>query len=118
MVRVLAAAGTGLGLLADLALLGHAISVQFTRVSPSPSSSSTLINIGDATKDQDSDDAFDYINSNNVSGSDIYVASLGVAGQSFEVQLDTGSSDLWIDTSGVNLGSLTSTGLETGLTYG
>ncbi|KAL5521820.1 hypothetical protein ACEPAF_2568 [Sanghuangporus sanghuang] len=107
--------------LASLALLGsrvHAISVQFTRVSSSSSSTPETFNISDAQKDQDGSDVFDYTNSNNVSGSDIYVASLSVAGQEFVVQLDTGSSDLWIDTSGVDLSGLTATGLETGLTYG
>ena len=61
---------------------------------------------------------FGFGNLNNASGSDIYVAELSVAGKTYTVQLDTGSSDLWLDTTGADLSSLTQTGVQTGLTYG
>ena len=41
-----------------------------------------------------------------------------MGGKEFPVQLDTGSSDLWLDTTGVDLSGLTDTGVQTGLTYG
>lgn len=69
-------------------------------------------------KDQDGDDIFTYQNWQNASGANIYVATLSVGGKEFPVQLDTGSSDLWLDTTGVDLSGLTDTGVQTGLTYG
>lgn len=35
-----------------------------------------------------------------------------------QVQLDTGSSDLWLDTSSASLSGLTNTNLQSGITYG
>jgi hypothetical protein len=35
-----------------------------------------------------------------------------------QVQLDTGSSDLWLDTTGIDTSSLTATGVNQSLTYG
>ncbi|THH09569.1 hypothetical protein EW145_g1912 [Phellinidium pouzarii] len=85
----------------------NALSVPFSRVSGASSRSS---------KDTSSN-LFDFQNSNNASSADIYVATLSVAGQDFVIQLDTGSSDLWLDTAGIDLSSLTQTGYETGLSY-
>lgn len=103
--------------LAALACAGAAaaFSLDFTKVSsgngPAPFS------VAGGAKD-DSSDPFGYANLNNASGSDIYVAQLSVAGKTYTVQLDTGSSDLWLDTTGADLSSLTQTGVQTGLTYG
>lgn len=89
-----------------------AFSLDFTKVSnPAPFS------FDSGSKDE-STDPFGYANLNNASGSDIYVAQLSVAGKTYTVQLDTGSSDLWLDTTGADLSSLTQTGVQTGLTYG
>ena len=47
------------------------------------------------------------------------LTSLLSSGAIFEqVQLDTGSSDLWLDTTGQSLSSLTNTGQQTGVVYG
>lgn len=35
-----------------------------------------------------------------------------------QVQIDTGSSDLWLDTTGVDISSLIQTGQTTNVTYG
>lgn len=97
-----------------------AVRISFSNVqssSPSTSSSPSFL-FADSVKDQDGDDIFTYQNWQNASGANIYVATLSVAGQEFPVQLDTGSSDLWLDTTGVDLSSLTKTGVQTGLTYG
>ena len=99
----------------------QAYSLSFSRVSsPSPSTSSSISSLSnkDSSKSQDSSDVFQYANLNNASGSDIYVATVQLAGKDYVVQLDTGSSDLWIDTTGADLGSFTNTGIQTGLTYG
>ncbi|EJD05356.1 acid protease [Fomitiporia mediterranea MF3/22] len=99
----------------------HGVSVSFNRVSSSSSEPGYSENFkipSGSEKDQDGDNVFQYTNSNNVTGSDIYVASLSIDGSEFEVQLDTGSSDLWIDTTGLDLSRLTNTGVQTGLTYG
>lgn len=108
--------------LASAALVGSAsaLSIEFSQVSPSSSSSasSPALFVASGMKDQDGNDVFTYQNSNNVSGSDIYIATLSIAGTEFTVQLDTGSSDLWLDTTGVDLSSLTQTGITTGLSYG
>lgn len=103
------------------ALVGgaRALSIEFSQVSPSASSaSSASLFVASGMKDQDGNDVFTYQNANNASGSDIYVATLTVAGKEFVVQLDTGSSDLWLDTTGVDLSKLTQTGITSGLSYG
>lgn len=91
-----------------------AFSLDFTKVSNGPAP----FTFASGAKDDAADDSFGYANLNNASGSDIYVAELSVAGKTYTVQLDTGSSDLWLDTTGADLSSLTQTGLQTGLTYG
>ena len=105
-----------LALAAAVALpTSHALNIPFTKVS---TGSSTPFSFASGDKSTDEGDSFNYQNSQNASGSDIYVATLSVAGKSYTVQLDTGSSDLWLDTTGADLSSLTNTGIQTGLTYG
>ncbi|KDQ57375.1 hypothetical protein JAAARDRAFT_194518 [Jaapia argillacea MUCL 33604] len=43
----------------------------------------------------------------------VYLVTVEFDGQPVQVQLDTGSSDLWIDSTGVNLTPFTNTGLRT-----
>ncbi|KAH8110313.1 aspartic peptidase domain-containing protein [Phellopilus nigrolimitatus] len=101
--------------LTSFGLLGSAsaLSVPFSKVS-----TSAQFTVASGTKDQDSNDTFRFQNLNNVSSSDIYVTTLTVAGKEFVVQLDTGSSDLWLDTAGTDLSSLKQTGIQSGLSYG
>ncbi|KAL5537140.1 hypothetical protein ACEPAF_963 [Sanghuangporus sanghuang] len=71
-----------------------------------------------SSKDQVSDDIFDFQNTNNVASSAaIYTTELSVAGEKFTVQLDTGSSDLWLDTTGIDLSSFTDTGVKSSISY-
>ena len=92
-----------------------ALSVGFTKVG----GDNPPFEFAGSVKDGDLDtDPFGYGNLNNASGSNIYVAKLSVGGKEYTVQLDTGSSDLWIDTTGMDLKGFTETGVETGLTYG
>lgn len=86
-----------------------AVSVPFSAIS----SSTSRLSFG-TSKDQASDDTFTFENENDV----IYTADLKVAGQTFVVQLDTGSSDLWLDTTGLDLSSFEDTGVESTITYG
>ena len=67
---------------------------------------------------RDSSNPFDFQNSQNQTVQDIYVATVNVGGKDFEVQLDTGSSDLWFDTTGVDLSSFTNTSIFTSIPYG
>ena len=86
-----------------------AVSVPFQAIS----SSSSILPFG-ASKDQESDDEFSFQNIEDV----IYTAELKVGGQTFVVQLDTGSSDLWLDTTGVDLSSFEDTGVVSTIEYG
>ncbi|KAL5531426.1 hypothetical protein ACEPAG_4303 [Sanghuangporus baumii] len=71
-----------------------------------------------SSKDQVTDDTFDFQNINNVTDSAaIYTAELLVAGEKFTVQLDSGSSDLWLDTTGIDLSSFTDTGVKSSISY-
>ncbi|TDL18837.1 acid protease [Rickenella mellea] len=47
----------------------------------------------------------------------IYMASLTVGGAEFQVQLDTGSSDLWLDTANLKPSGTQDTGLNRSITY-
>ncbi|PAV20460.1 NADP+-dependent D-mannitol dehydrogenase [Pyrrhoderma noxium] len=108
-----------LATLASILTPASSIKINFSN-KPSSSSSSTPYTLSSVqgVKDQDGDDIFTYQNWQNASGANIYVATLSVGGKEFPVQLDTGSSDLWLDTTGVDLSGLTDTGVQTGLTYG
>ncbi|KDQ55529.1 hypothetical protein JAAARDRAFT_48835 [Jaapia argillacea MUCL 33604] len=82
--------------------LSNAITVPFRRQSPPHSTSFnfTNINVGD--------------------NEDIYVGTIYLADQPFTVQLDTGSADLWLDTSGLDLTKLPgliNTGVEGEIDY-
>ncbi|GJE93429.1 A1 family peptidase [Phanerochaete sordida] len=46
-----------------------------------------------------------------------YTGTIQVGGASFSVQLDTGSSDLWLDTANATLSNLTSTGRNASIIY-
>lgn len=98
-----------------LSLLGfaQAVSVPFTKV-PAPGAQDVQV----LASSKDASDPFQFDNLNDVVNSDIYVATVSVAGKDYVVQLDTGSSDLWLDTTGQSLSSLTNTGLQTGVVYG
>ncbi|KAI0091518.1 aspartic peptidase domain-containing protein [Irpex rosettiformis] len=50
-------------------------------------------------------------------GAIIYTANVTLGGQSFEVQLDTGSSDLWVNTQNVTLSNVNDTGVQTFISY-
>ncbi|TDL20329.1 acid protease [Rickenella mellea] len=78
---------------------------------------------------RDASDPFNFMNVNNQSGFDIYIATVSVEGHDFEesrkhnifgrdVQLDTGSSDLWLDTTGVQLTTFQDTGINQLVPYG
>ncbi|KAI0072608.1 acid protease [Panus rudis PR-1116 ss-1] len=56
---------------------------------------------------------FDFLNTNN----NFYTGVVHVDGFNFTVQLDTGSSDLWLDTSVMNLTDFTDTGVIGAVTY-
>ncbi|KDQ56687.1 hypothetical protein JAAARDRAFT_36180 [Jaapia argillacea MUCL 33604] len=62
--------------------------------------------------------SFGFTNVNAADFKDIYVGTIYANGEAFEVQLDTGSSDLWLDTDGVNLSGFTNTGVPGSITYG
>ncbi|KDQ56686.1 hypothetical protein JAAARDRAFT_194660 [Jaapia argillacea MUCL 33604] len=62
--------------------------------------------------------SFDFTNVNVADVQDIYVGTIYADGQAFEVQIDTGSSDLWLDTDGVNLSGFANSGVPGSLTYG
>ncbi|EPT05621.1 hypothetical protein FOMPIDRAFT_1013336 [Fomitopsis schrenkii] len=47
----------------------------------------------------------------------VYTATIYVQGQPFQVQIDSGSSDLWLDTSGVTLDGLEDTGVTGSIGY-
>ena len=47
----------------------------------------------------------------------VYTATIYVQGQPFQVQIDSGSSDLWLDTSGVTLDGLQDTGVTGSIGY-
>ncbi|KAI0078010.1 acid protease [Panus rudis PR-1116 ss-1] len=53
----------------------------------------------------------------NVNNS-LYAGVIYVSGEPFFVQIDTGSSDLWLDTAGRTLSNITNTGVYSNLTYG
>jgi hypothetical protein len=63
-------------------------------------------------------DPFQFSNVNGGDNRDIYVGTVIVGGQSFEVQLDTGSSDLWLDTAGTSTDGFKDTGVTGSITYG
>ncbi|TDL22932.1 acid protease [Rickenella mellea] len=67
---------------------------------------------------RDASDPFNFMNVNNQTGFDIYVVTLSVEGRDYEVQLDTGSSDLWLDTTGVQLTTFQDTGVNQIVPYG
>ncbi|KAI5119387.1 hypothetical protein M0805_001061 [Coniferiporia weirii] len=101
---------------AVLAGSASALLVPFKRVS-SITSHLSFATVTGGSKDE-SGDPFSFQNSNNASdNSDIYVTTLSVSGQDFVVQLDTGSSDLWLDTQGVNFSDLIDTGVNSSITY-
>ncbi|KDQ58212.1 hypothetical protein JAAARDRAFT_35033 [Jaapia argillacea MUCL 33604] len=83
---------TSLSLLSLLATLSNSYRLPFRR-DPSHSTS------------------FNFINVNGRDSNDIYVGTIYVNGQPYEVQLDTGSSDLWLDTTGVDLSGFANTGI-------
>ncbi|CAL1701692.1 unnamed protein product [Somion occarium] len=60
-----------------------------------------------------SDDVFDF---ENIQGK-LYTTTIHINGQSFKVDMDTGSSDLWIDTKGANLTGTTDTGILGAIVY-
>ncbi|KAI0766085.1 aspartic peptidase domain-containing protein [Irpex lacteus] len=47
----------------------------------------------------------------------IYTANVTIDGQSFEVQLDTGSSDLWVNTQNITFANVNNTNLKTTIRY-
>ncbi|KDQ58215.1 hypothetical protein JAAARDRAFT_206888 [Jaapia argillacea MUCL 33604] len=55
--------------------------------------------------------SFNFTNVNGRDGDDMYVGTIYVNSQPYEVQLDTGSSDLWLDTTGVDLSGFADTGV-------
>jgi len=63
-------------------------------------------------------DGFNFKQKNQGDNNDIYVGTILVSNNPFEVQLDTGSSDLWLDTKGLDLKDFTNTGLTGSITYG
>ncbi|OBZ78594.1 Aspartic protease [Grifola frondosa] len=67
-----------------------------------------------ASSDFNATDPFYFGNINDV----FYVGTIFVDGQPYEVQLDTGSSDLWLDTTGVTFSSnVTDTLITSSITY-
>ncbi|KDQ56689.1 hypothetical protein JAAARDRAFT_36184 [Jaapia argillacea MUCL 33604] len=62
--------------------------------------------------------SFDFTNVNTGDYRDIYVGTIYLNNVPYTVQLDTGSSDLWIDTTHTDLSGLTNTGIKGGITYG
>lgn len=70
------------------------------------------------TRRDSSSNPFNFQNSQNLTFEDIYVATVTVAGMDLEVQLDTGSADLWFDTTGMDLSSFTNTSIFTSISYG
>ncbi|KDQ56688.1 hypothetical protein JAAARDRAFT_36181 [Jaapia argillacea MUCL 33604] len=62
--------------------------------------------------------SFNFTNVNAADNRDIYVGTIYVGGQPYEVQLDTGSSDLWLDTEGVTLSGFTNTSVTGYIGYG
>ncbi|TDL18812.1 acid protease [Rickenella mellea] len=80
---------------------------------------STAISVPfEAWPSKDASDPFNFENNNNITGGDIYVGSLTAGGAVFQVQLDTGSSDLWLDTTSSKPSGTQDTGLTGALTYG
>ena len=60
---------------------------------------------------------FDFQNSQNMTIQDVYDATISIAGRDFQVTVDTGSSDLWLDTTGMDLSSFTNTSVMTSIAY-
>ncbi|TCD63158.1 hypothetical protein EIP91_005886 [Steccherinum ochraceum] len=90
----------------------HALTLPITKRAPQSSPHSTSVRIAPG---------------NNVSGNDpfgfqsdggfAYTGIIYVSGQPFTVQLDTGSSDLWLDTSDYSLTNLTDTQVVGSIVY-
>ncbi|TDL16305.1 acid protease [Rickenella mellea] len=67
---------------------------------------------------KDSTNGFNLSNVNNAKiNVEAYFATLTVAGHEFKVQLDTGTSDLWLDTTGVTLSGVQDLKGTTSVTY-
>ncbi|TDL18819.1 acid protease [Rickenella mellea] len=75
----------------------------------------TIPLVNDTSKD--ASNPFRFFNVNNFTGIDIYVALLTAGGTTFEVQLDTGSADLWLDTSNMKPLGTQDTGLSAIIPY-
>jgi len=69
------------------------------------------------TKTASGSDPFQFTNVNGGDNQDIYVGTVIVGGQSYEVQLDSGSSDLWLDTAGVSTDVFTDTSVHGSIGY-
>ncbi|KAL0948548.1 hypothetical protein HGRIS_011108 [Hohenbuehelia grisea] len=95
--------------------LTNGLSIPFRREIPSVSKS---ISIRRRRSGADSVDQFNFTFLSQGDNMAIYVGTIHLAGQSLDVQLDTGSSDLWIDTDGIDISQFVDTSAETAITYG
>lgn len=82
------------------------------RDEPASSSSAMRIVMGNNTI-VDPSDPFNFANV----GGQIYTTIVRINGQDFQVDMDTGSSDLWIDTEGANMTGTIDTGILGAVRY-
>ncbi|TDL24668.1 acid protease [Rickenella mellea] len=100
----------------SIALLSCLIARSSAVSFPFEAQPSTVPLVGDSSKD--ASNPFNFSNVNNIKGSDVYIATLTAGGTAFQVQLDTGSSDLWLDTTKLKPSGTQDTGVSTAITYG